>query len=76
MNYNTLKYNGFHNVHSNIRPVKLLNNIEKQQILEINKNLHHIHTNSIIVTELNAKIGDVICIRNLHNDVYRIVMNK
>ena len=42
MNYNTLKYNGFHNIHSNIRPVKLLNNIEKQHVLEINKNLHYI----------------------------------
>ena len=74
MNYNTLKYNGFHNVHPNIRPVKLLNDLEKKQILEINKNLHHIHTNNIIVTELNAKIGDVICIKNLQNNVYRIVV--
>ena len=40
----------------------------------MNNNLHQIKTHNIIVTELNAKIGDVICIRNLHNDVYRIVV--
>jgi len=74
MNYNTLNYNGFHNVHPNIRPVRLLNDIEKQQVLEKNQNLHHIHTYNIIVTELNAKIGDIVCIRNLHSDVYRIVV--
>ena len=74
MNYNTLKYNGFHNVNPIIRPVRLLNDVEKQQVLQINKNLHHIHTHNIIVTVLNAKIGDVICIRNLHDDVYRIVV--
>jgi len=74
MNYNTLNYNGFHNIHPNIRPVKLLNEIEKQKVLEINNNLHQIKTHNIIVTELNAKIGDVICIRILHNDVYRIVV--
>jgi DNA-directed RNA polymerase subunit H (RpoH/RPB5) len=74
MNYNTLKYNGFYNVHPNIRPVKLLNDIEKEQVLKMNNNLHHLHFHNLIVTELNAKIGDIICIRNLHNDVYRIVI--
>ena len=74
MNYNTLNYNGFHNIHPNIRPVRLLNDLEKQQVLEMNKNLHHLHFSNIIVTELNAKIGDIICIKNLQNDVYRIVI--
>lgn len=76
MNYTTLKYTGFHLINHSIRPVKLLNNKEKEEILKINNNPHTICITDMIPIELGAKVGDIIAIKNLKNEVYRIVINK
>jgi len=76
MDYRHLNYKGFFKVHPNLRPMRVLNENERKNIIEINKNMHTVFYDNLIVKELNASIGDVICIRNLHDDVYRLVIDR
>jgi len=76
MDYKHLNYNGFFNIHPNLRPMRVLNEIERKSIIETNKNMHIVFSDNLIVKELDASIGDVICIRNLHEDVYRLVIKR
>lgn len=69
----------FHIVHNNIRPVRLLMDDEKEQIIEqfksTNSSMHTMHVNSLIAIELDAKVDDIICINNNSNYLYRRVTN-
>ena len=68
----------FHIVHNNIRPVRLLMDDEKDQIIEqfksTNSFMHSIHHTSFIAIELNAKVDDIICIKNNNTFLYRKVV--
>jgi len=76
MDYSHLNYKGFFKVHPNLRPMRVLNENERKSIIETNQNMHTVFPDNLIVKELNAVIGDVICIRNLHDDVYRLVIDR
>lgn len=76
MDYRHLNYTGFFNVHPNLRPMRILNQNERKNIIETNKNMHTVFSDNLIVKELNGVVGDVICIRNLHEDVYRLVIER
>lgn len=76
MNYLNFGYTGFHKIHPHFPPVKLLTDKEKEEVLKLNINLHTLLENDIIVRELEAKVGDIICVRKLQTDVYRMVISK
>jgi hypothetical protein len=76
MDYSHLNYKGFFKVHPNLSPMRVLNENERKSKINTNQNMHTVFTDNLIVKELNAVVGDVICIRNLHNDVYRLVINR
>jgi hypothetical protein len=70
----------FHLIPSFIHPVKLLNEREKNDILEIyktnNAHIHTIYVDNWISHELDAKVDDIICIKLPANFVYRKVIAR
>ena len=56
--------------------MRVLNENEKKNIPSKTKVKHTVFYDNLIVKELNASIGNIICIRNLHNDVYRLVISR
>ena len=70
----------FHLIPSFIYPVKLLNEHEKNDILEIYKTnnayIHTIYVDNWMSHELDAKIDDIICIKLPSNFVYRKIIAR
>jgi DNA-directed RNA polymerase subunit H (RpoH/RPB5) len=62
------------------RPSKLLTDYEKQEILKIyatvyKTNMPQISVNDFASIQLGAKENDIICMRNKHTEIYRLVVN-
>ena len=68
----------FQKIHRNLRPSRLLTDTEKENILDLFKSsniaMHTISTDDWLTIHFNAKIGDVICIKDNTTDLYRIVV--
>lgn len=62
------------------RPSKLLTESEKTEILKIYATVYKTHMPQISVNDmtsikLGAKENDIICMRNKHTEIYRLVVN-
>ena len=70
--------NKFHNLYPSERSIKILSLDEKQYIIkffnDININIHTISEDDLLCKQIDAKIDDIICIRNTTTDIYRRVV--
>jgi DNA-directed RNA polymerase subunit H (RpoH/RPB5) len=70
----------FYSVNPCIKSFRLLYDFEKDRIIQefttSNIHLYTIDINNWICKELNAKIDDIICIRNNTIDIYRKVTSQ
>jgi len=70
----------FQKIHPNLHPSRLLTDSEKQNILEIfnssNANMHTISIDDWISIHFDAKIGDIICMKNNTTELYRLVIDR
>jgi len=70
----------FHNFHPMMRPSRLLTDKEKKEILESyktsNLSMHTIYVDDWLSVQLDATIDDIICMKDAHSDLYRLVINR
>jgi len=70
----------FYSVNPCVKSFRLLYNFEKDRIIQeftiSNIPLYTIDSNNWICKELDAKINDIICIRNNTIDIYRKVISQ
>ena len=70
----------FQKIHRNLRPSRLLTDPEKEEILHLfkssNISMHTIYPDDWLSIHFDAKVNDIICIRDNTTDLYRIVVPK
>ena len=72
-------FNSFQQFHPLLRSARILNDEEKIECLKFfaneNSNLHKIKSNEFLVKELDAKVGDILCLIRKDTYIYRLVVN-
>jgi DNA-directed RNA polymerase subunit H (RpoH/RPB5) len=70
----------FHTISGILKPARILYDSEKITVLDMfakeSAHIHSISVNDLISVELNAQIGDIICIRNGNTEIYRRVISQ
>jgi len=71
-------YKGFILTHPLDRPMRILNEKEKEECINSFKksghNIHKILSSDYIVKDIGAQVGDIICILRLSTEIFRLVV--
>ena len=75
--YNRFRFN---NYHPNLRPSRLLTDTEKENMVNLfklsNLSMHTIYVDDWLSIQLDAKIDDIICMKDKSCDLYRRVIDR